>query len=539
MNIPPEPTGRLERRPEARSFSIEDLLQEIQGGRLRVPRFQRGLKWEDLDRLNLFDSIYRGFPIGTLLFWKRHAEAGRSEFGRFSVEAETRSDALWVVDGQQRVTTLADVLLVGPSPGPTGKTIRFDLAEKVFAYGTASQKPAPRWIPLSEVHDSARLLTWAHAQRLEGQPLSTALDLGKRLREYQAPAYIVEASEDVMRQIFDRTNTSGKPLKAAEVFDALHGAQATGKPSSLRELAAELQDLSFGSIEVKLVLRALLAVRRKDPGRDFRQIASEDVPAALADTASALRQAIAFVKNVAQFPHVELLPYKLPLATLALFFHEHREAGPRTKLLLARWLWRGAISGAHLGNTVALRRTLDSIKPCDEDESVRNLLAEAGRRPFEPAPLRPYNFRHARTKLQLVALAALGPRHLVTGERLDVAALCDQPHGPVVRLSSKNLLPEEEGLANRLLHPPLEGSLYRRQLRACDDPEVLRSHLVSETAWLALQQRDFADFLRLREDGLCQHIETFLDSRAEWEASDRDRPSLTSLVVADLGAWTT
>src|SRR6185369_3866867 len=119
---------------------------------------------------------------------------------------------------------------------------------------------------------------------LEGQILSTALDLGKRLREYQTPAYIVEADERVMRQIFDRSNSSGKPLKAAEVFDALHGAQSTGSPSSLRELAATLKDLSFGAIEEKLVLRALLAVRRKDPGRDFRQIASEDVPGALADT---------------------------------------------------------------------------------------------------------------------------------------------------------------------------------------------------------------------------------------------------------------
>jgi hypothetical protein len=539
MDATAELPTRLERRPEARSFSIEDLLQEIQSGRLRIPRFQRGLKWGDADRINLFDSIYRGFPIGTLLFWKRHAEAGRVELGAFSVDAEARSDALWVVDGQQRITTVADVLL-GPDPGFAGRTVRFDLAEKSFAYGTAAQKPVPRWIPLSEVHDSARLLAWAHAQRLEGQSLSTALDLGKRLREYQAPVYIVEADERVLRQIFDRTNSSGKPLKAADVFDALHGAQSIGKPSSLREIAAELRDLSFGSIEEKLVLRALLAVRRKDPGRDFRQIASEDIPAALADTASALRQAITFVKNAAQFPHIELLPYKLPLTTLALFFHEHRDASPRTRLLLARWLWRGAISGSHRGDTVALRRTLDAIEPGDEARSVQNLLAEAGKRPQAPALLRPFRFRFARTKLQLVALCALGPRHLVTGQGLDVAALCANPKGPAVRLSSSNRSPEEGGLANRLLHPPFAGVSWRKQLTTCTNQEVLRSHLVSQSAQQLLQSGDldFIAFLRQREAELQPYIENFLDSKAEWEASDRDRPSLTSLVVAE-AAWTT
>ncbi len=539
MSFAPELTARLERRPEARSFSIEDLLQEIQSGRLRIPRFQRGLRWEDQDRLNLFDSIYRGFPIGTLLFWRRFAEAGKVGFGRFSIDAEARSDALWVVDGQQRITTLADVLLVGPSPSPTGKTIRFSLEDKNFAYGTEAQKPPPQWIPLSEVHDSACLLAWAHEKRIEGQALYSVLDLGKRLREYQAPAYIVEADERVMRQIFDRSNSSGKPLKAAEVFDALHGAQSPDKPSSLRDIATELEDLSFGTIEEKLVLRALLAVRRKDPGRDFRQIASNDIPAALAETASALRQAITFVKNAAQFPHIELLPYKLPLTTLALFFHEHRDASSRTRLLLARWLWRGAISGSHRGDTVALRRTLNAIEPGNEERSVQNLLTEAGKRPQVSAWLRPFRFRFARTKLQLVALCNLVPRHLLTREVLNIADLCTNPNGPSIRLSSTNRSPEEEGLANRLLHPPLTGTSLRKQIAGCNDEEVLRSHLISPSAQQDLSSGDFIGFLRKRELDLQTYIDDFLDSKAQWEASDRDRPSLTSLVVADLGAWTT
>jgi hypothetical protein len=529
-----ETVYRLDRRPEARPFSIEDLLTEIQLGRVRVPPFQRGLRWEDADRIALFDSIYRGFPIGTLLFWKRPAEAGRVQFGRFAIDTEGRSDALWVVDGQQRITTMADELLGDSVVSPEARTIRFDLEERRFAYGTAAQKPAPRWIPLREVHDSARLLAWAHEQRLAGMVLATALDLGKRLREYQAPAYIVEgADEAVLRQIFDRSNSSGKPLTAAETFNALHGAQAPTEPASLSDVATGLEDLGFGRIEDKLVLRALLAVRRKDPGRGFRQIASEEVPAALADTAYALRQAIGFVKNAAQFPHIELLPYKLPLATLALFFHEHRDASARTRVLLARWLWRGAISGSHRGDTVAQRRMLDAIQPGDEEGSIANLLAEAGERPVGPAPLRPFNFRHARTKLQLVALAALGPRHLLTGETLAVGPLCERTNGPAIRLSSRNELPEEEGLANRLLHPPLDGGSLRGRLVLCNDEAVLRSHGVSSDTHRALRCEGFAAFLHRREADLTDYVARFLDAKAQWEAADRDRPSLASLVVAD------
>ncbi len=527
-----ESSARLDRRPEARSFSIEDLLAEIQSGRIRVPRFQRGLNWGDQDRVALFDSIYRGFPIGTLLFWKHPAAAARSEFGGFAVDAEARTDALWIVDGQQRVTTLASVLLADTGSHQAGRTIRFHLAERTFAYGTAAQKPAPLWIPLSEVHDSARLLKWALENQLTGPHQSTAFELGKRLREYQTPAYVVEAGEEVLRQIFDRSNTSGKQLKADEVFDALFGAQSSREPSTLRGVSEQLRDLLFGHIEPKLILRALLAVRRKDQARGFRQIPAADVPAALSDTAAALRSAIVFVKE-AQLPHLELMPYRLPLVTLALFFHEHPEPAPRTRLLLTRWLWRGAVSGAHRGDTVALRRTLDAIKKADETGSVRRLLAEAGQSTAVRPQLRPYRFRFARTKLELIALAALRPRDLRTGETQDIARLCEQPGGPAQRLSSGNSTPEAEGLANRILQAKRGSATLLRQLVQCTDDEVLRSHLVSPHAIQALRQGDLAGFLERREADLLTYIRGFLEDRADWHPSDRDRPALDMLVVAD------
>ena len=535
MPAAPEAVTRLDRRPEARAFPVEDLLQEIKSGRIRIPRFQRGLRWEDIDRVNLFDSIYRGFPIGTLLFWKRAAEAGPVQFGRFSIDAEARSDALWVIDGQQRITALADVLLVGASPGTSGRTIRFDLEEKLFAYGTTAQKPAPRWLPLSEVPDSVRLLTWAHQHKLSDLALHTALDVGKRIREYQAPAYIVEAAdESILREIFDRSNSSGRSLTASEIFNALHGAQALEKPSTLRDIAEDLEGMGFGRIPDNIVLRALLAVRRKDPGRDFRQIPTAEVPAALTETLSAMRQAIAFFKN-AGFPHIELLPYKLPLATLALFFHEHRDAKPRTHVLLTRWLWRGAISGTHRGDTVALRRTLDAIKPGDEEGSVQRLLAEAGERPADLPLLRPLNFRHAQTKMLLVALAARRPRHLVSGKAVDIAELFASSGEAGMRIFAAAFGPETASLANRILHPPIHGGDRERVrvLAGCTDSAILASHLISQEAQDGLRYQDYVGFLQRRELDAGEFIRGFLDARAEWYPADNDRPSLDSLVVVD------
>ncbi len=46
---------------------VEELLADIRNGQLRIPRFQRPFVWEPRRMRNLFDSIYKSYPIGSLL----------------------------------------------------------------------------------------------------------------------------------------------------------------------------------------------------------------------------------------------------------------------------------------------------------------------------------------------------------------------------------------------------------------------------------------------------------------------------------------
>jgi uncharacterized protein with ParB-like and HNH nuclease domain len=49
------------------SYSIAEVVKLAQEGYLRVPLFQRSFVWNSGDVKALLDSLYRGFPIGTLL----------------------------------------------------------------------------------------------------------------------------------------------------------------------------------------------------------------------------------------------------------------------------------------------------------------------------------------------------------------------------------------------------------------------------------------------------------------------------------------
>lgn len=528
-----EPTA-LTRRPEAIAISVEDLLAHVHSGRIRVPSFQRALRWKEHHIRLLLDSIYRGYPIGTLLFWKKPADAAVVQLGPVRIDAPARQDAWWVVDGQQRITALTGVL-TGPYDNiKADHALFFDLHEETFQRASKKRQPPPYWLPLDQVVDSAMLLTWLHARgdRLGKDAINAAIQLGKRIREYQVPAYVVETDdEQPLREIFDRTNRGGQPLEAADVFRALHGGGAH-RPSGLDEVAASLSDTGFGNIDTDLILKAVLAVLSKDPSRDFKdQLDGSEVPDALTRTLSALERVIIFLRKECGIPHEALMPYHLPLVTLARFFDLHPEPTARSLALMARWLWRGAINGHHQGNTVTTRKTLQAIAD-NEAEAVQNLLRDVGSRPHEMPPLTPFNSRYAHSKLHLLALWALAPRHLVTSTplRIDELMQNDSPAQPIKQVDKHDGVKAAAGLANRLLHPPMSGGL-RRTLVAQPDAAILASHGITREAYARLAGGDFAAFLRLREDVLRPHVEEFLEARAQWEASDR--PPLANLVIED------
>lgn len=248
LPVTPRGTTRLERKALATTYQVDDLLAEARTGRLRLPHFQRGMKWQDKDRIDLLDSLYRGFPIGTLLFWQRRVERAEVQWGDLKLEAPARQDGFLIVDGQQRVTTLVSTLLVPHAPGD--RAILFDLERDEFRYGRIREpkqwvvpevEPEPHEIPAYVLFDSSRLIQWvaASARAVPKALIERALDCGKRLREYRIPVYIVDTDdEDMLRVIFDRTNRTGRRLDDTDVFPRASTAQSSPiAPLALARLA--------------------------------------------------------------------------------------------------------------------------------------------------------------------------------------------------------------------------------------------------------------------------------------------------------------
>ncbi len=102
---------------------ITTYLDELENLDYQIPTFQRDVVWEKENVKKLWDSIYKFYPLGSILVWKtdiklqNHRKIGGHKIseGTFS-----RSEYQYILDGQQRTTSLLTSLYGGSIEGQDG-----------------------------------------------------------------------------------------------------------------------------------------------------------------------------------------------------------------------------------------------------------------------------------------------------------------------------------------------------------------------------------------------------------------------------------
>ncbi len=533
-------------QPNARTFSLDDLVDDVRRGRVRIPEFQRPLRWQWEDVRRLFDSIVKGYPIGNLLLWQRPALAARIVLGALTIDAPGFSDGWWVVDGQQRLISLANAI------GHEGaRDERFALAYdlRTEEFRRPPQVEDAHVVPLPVLFDLQQLLRWFAKHPEASEKLDDASRVTKAIREFSIPAYVVEQQDEaVLRDIFDRMNNYGKRLSRAEVFSALHPGQVESlEPHSrfLNIVETIDQERGFGQLDEDTVLRAVLARRGGDVTREIRleftdhtrngrDFGDESPEVAYREGERAIVRAVTFLQDEAGVPHFAFAHFPDP--------------DPRNLTLLRRWFWRAAMIGPGVFSgswTHAMRTLATRVTPHDEGGSVEQLLRAPINRNFAPPVLTQFRTNGAQSRVALCALWSLNPRSLTTGEpygRKDLTESIPQggtpasvverivrhePEGHRMWAANRILILEEkptDSVADLLMVPRL--GLGSQPLR-----EVLASHVLNDDLVAALSRGDAVSFLEGRQPLLEASVRSFLSLMAEPEFEDT--PPLGSLDLDD------
>jgi Protein of unknown function DUF262 len=556
----------LDTQPIATTLDVELLARWAWEGRIRIPHFQRPLRWRRDDVIKLFDSIARGYPVGSLLLWRRSAPAEELQLGALRIHAPQVTDALWVVDGQQRIISIANAL---NRDGQADERFRisYDLRKKIFVPTPPDAEATI--IPLPVIFDLREVLRWFRSYPEAIDYVDAANEITRTIRQFKIPAYeVAQDNPEVLQDIFDRMNSYGKRLTRAEIFSALFAGRedAEDATSALDRIAQNISDnLGFRLIDNDTVLQAILARRAPDSHREIRtefsqkartfiEFPDEDRDVAYAQGEIALRSAVQFLQRVAGVPHFTLLPYKYPLVVLTRLFAHYRGLDERSTHLVRRWFWRAALVGPGIfgGGTTGAVRTLNrAIQPGDLEGSIRRLLDLIPQSAARVPELRRFRSKDAVSKLVLCSWWHLEPRSLTTAEpfgNADLATCIDDAQTPldaVEYLVTPYAVPRElrPWAANRTLYPAedkselgaLESILTlppdQRSLSGADWERALNSHNITLEMAALVERRAVTGALAARQEALGRQLGSFIRQQCEWDFEDT--PPLDSLVLDD------
>lgn len=524
---------KLEQIAQAKTYSVKALVfDELKRGKIRLPDFQRPLRWKAKDNALLFDSMVRGYPIGSILLWRRPAEAGHMKLGEGKLSVPQVADARWVVDGQQRIIALAAAMIEIPNQSKE-YLVHFDPHGQEFFVPMKKGDDRPDQVPLTVLGDLAKLNKWLRAQNLD-ETLQEIVDkTHQRVIEYAIPVYEVDTPDEApLRAVFARINGTRTRMGADEVFHALLGnASSTKKGMQLDALVDEVHSSGFGGLDRGEALKCVLGASGLNPTDRPEQLGTEqlDKLATTEDVLQGLQRALTFLKEDAEIPHLRLLPYPVVLILLVRFFKVHEEVEAADRVRLCRWLWRGAITGLHQRAEVSrMREALRWI----QDEASPSTNIDRLLKPLQPEKpiewrLGHFDLRSAATRVELLMMLDRKPRRLplLPGESDGgLASLHELLEGErlapeIYRLSKlKGEDTRELGrsAANRILiSGPCSGSIATLEKL---EPEIhgdfLTSHLIDEPMHEALRKGEPDTFLRLRAAAIQVHVKEFLARRA-------------------------
>jgi len=348
-------------RPENANKKYEALFLEIDSGQIKLPMFQREFVWDKEQSARLIDSLLKGYPIGTFIFWKtREALRSVKDIGNHSLPETPKSDyAQYILDGQQRITSLY-AIRKGLRISKDGKEINYKDIYVNLDYDplndeqivTSQREDDKAYV---SVHD---LLT----QKMGDLFRQVGMDKSDLVEEYKTrlttydftTITIKDYPIDIACDVFSRINTGGKPLTLFEIMVAMTYDEAKGFDLALKydellngsdENDTSLSKAKFDTVPAATVLQAVAAITVDSiRAKDILKIRREKFITNWEPMVSSMFTAVDFIRTKLHVPVSQLLPYASLLVPFTYFFRKNNNKRPteiQAKLLRQFFYWVG------------------------------------------------------------------------------------------------------------------------------------------------------------------------------------------------------
>ncbi len=514
---------------------IDELFEEIAAGRLRIPGFQRPFVWRPSDMISLFDSLYRGYPIGSLLLWETTKQVeSRDEVGSIRIPDANAGLVNYILDGQQRLATLYSGLLLPKESLLTAKQkdwrwwIWFDLKNKKFIH-VKNEQPEPWLLPIRSVSQTVDFLEQTRKLQKNCEEEATAFieeaqRVAQKIRYCKIAINRIKGSSlDQAVEIFSRLNTRGRNITPDQMVSALACREAEGEKSlaeCIDEILESLSDYHFANAGKSIrmtVFRAIMAAAGKEIHKSdweyvAKKINQEEWSNAAEKAGEALGNAAQFLHEELGVPGCKLLPYTNQILLLGEFFRHCSHPNKQQKTILKKWFWVSSLSGLLASvNTTQLNKAMEEMRNFAENGAVKFRMTPLDQ-PARPFPEK-HDMRSSRSRaFSIFMLSRKQPLVPETGEPVDPDKVLSASENEAFAYVFPRA-PLASNTANRIFLERIPGMSIKKRL--CSIPEnlrdrVLESHGIPPDACQALIENDAQKFIEARTRHLAEIEKQFI-----------------------------
>jgi hypothetical protein len=510
------------------SLSIREVLEMVSRGQLRIPAFQRGFVW-DPDRVAyLMDSIYKGYPFGSLMFWRTKEKLKFDrDLGPFKLpEPKEDYPVDYVLDGQQRVTSIFGVFQNGMEK--TNKVnwldIYFDLSAEPTAQDSQFAALKPDEVDLSKHFPLSTLFnTTAYRKACEGFDEKTVEridDMQSVFKETKIPVQVSKTEDKAtVAIIFERVNRQGMELDTLQLLSAWTWSEDFQLQDQFAELAAELSPFGFADVgaDPNLLLRCCSGVLSHDASPNaLMNLNGALVRERFDEVLNGVKGAVDYVRAHFKAETLNNLPFTTMIVPLASFFAlpgtKEKSFTAEQSAQINKWFWRVAYSKRY--SSAVLRNLKTDIEQmanlsAGKPSSLGDFSVNIGPEFFLENS---FGLGNVNTKTFVLTLAGLKPLSFVSGhpvalaETLKTANRTEYHHlmpRDFLKKSGQSPVLNDNSLANlcflsRADNRTLGGekpSSYRAKM-----PEDIDQILAAAACPISLFNDDYAKFLGERAD---------------------------------------
>lgn len=363
--------------------TIQKLIDQVAHGELRLPEIQRGYVWKPAQVAGLIDSLYRGYPSGSVLLWETTELVTEKALSSTEAVGVSMMRPLYLLDGQQRLTSLHRVFT-----GHERAQVVFNVLTEKFQIESAATKKDVRWV---RVHDlltnkvSAFGLVTELQAAVEGSGLSQE-ELFARLHQVQkisSYTYWLEILDDLpypeVTEIFVRVNSKGRALKDTDLALATLSARWPGVVGKLEEQETWCRERHYQALDMAFLVRCLaaLATETTSPG-SFANVEIPQLEIAWEATKKGLHHAVALLQDEVEVDNSKLLPSANALVPLVYYLGTRQDAAlaGEERNTLIYWLLIAFMQSRFSASAATV--IAQDVTALRSDDPLRNLYRNLG-----------------------------------------------------------------------------------------------------------------------------------------------------------------